>query len=526
LTSIPDYDKIHAIHHYAIYSSFSGGIPMKKHLSLLLALLMLTQTFVSCADSNESADTEEDAVIETAATPSAEETVPEETEISRAEYPDTLPDGLDFNGATVTIHSRGDDEPYYEIWSERMTGEVVNDAIFERNAMVSERLNVEIEAYKGEAWDKYNNAVAAIRSSVMASDGAYDAVAGWSARIPALSLEGLLLDLNDMEYLDFGQPWWNQSAVEELQIAGHMHFVTGHIAKTMLSSMGVYIFNQKVAADYNIENLYDVVREHRWTSDYVYELSSGIYTDLDGNGEKNAADMYGLATSAVNEADGYMQGFRVSMVSRDEEGLPVLDVDTERLASVVESVYKLMWDNPGCYAVTSDGTDLMPFAEDRVLLVTTLVREIVLHLADMESDYGILPYPLLNDAQSEYGTRVADALSLWCIPIDSKDPEMTSAVLEALAAQSYRTVTPAYFDVALKSRYSRDPQTAEMMDLIEQSALINFEALYNESIGNPWFVVRSLMQQKSNNFASYWASNSKVINKKLGQAVAKIQEND
>ncbi len=498
---------------------------MKKHLSLFLALLMLAQAFVSCAESQETTDTAEDTFIETAADPSAEETLPEETEISRENIPDTLPDGLNFNGATVTIHSRGDDETYYEVWSEGMTGESVNDAIFERNAMVSERLNVEIAAYKGEVWYEYNNAVAAIRASIMASDGAYDAVAGWSARIPALSLEGLLLDLNEMQYLDLAQPWWNQSAVEELQLAGHLYFVTGHIAKTMLSAMGIYVFNQKVAADYNIEDLYEVVREHRWTVDYVYELSSGIYADLDGNGEKNAADMYGLTSSAVNDADGYMQGFRVSMISRDEDGYPVLDVDTERLASVVESVYRLMWDNPGCYAVTSDGTDLMPLAEDRVLLSTTRISEIILHLADMESDYGVLPYPLLNDAQSEYGTRVADALSLWCIPIDSKDPAMTSAVLEALAAQSYRTVTPAYFDVALKSRYSRDPQTAEMMDLIEQSALINFEALYNESIGNPWFVVRSLMQQKSNNFASYWAGNSRVIKKKLEQAIKKIEHN-
>jgi len=102
---------------------------------------------------------------------------------------------------------------------------------------------------------------------------------------------------------------------------------------------------------------------------------------------------------------------------------------------------------------------------------------------------------------------------------------MTSAVLEALAAQSYRTVTPAYFDVALKNRYSRDAQTAEMMDLIEQSVLINFESLYNESIGNPWFVLRTLMPQKNSNFASYWATNSKVITKMLQKAVEKIQEN-
>ena len=319
---------------------------MKKLLSVILALLMLAPAFASCAETAENSESVSDTIAPSA-DPAVAETIPEETEITRQNYPDTLPDNLNFDGATVTIHSRGDDETYYEVWSEEMKGEVVNDAIFERNAMVCERLNVEIEAYKGEYWYEYNNAVASIRSSIMASDGAYDAVAGWSARIPALSLEGLLLDLNDMKYLDLEQPWWNQSAVEEMQIAGHLHFVTGHIAKTMLSAMGIFVFNQKVAADFNIENLYDVVREYRWTMDYVYELTSGIYADLDGNGLKNDADMYGFTSSAVNDADGFMQGCRVSMVSRDEEGFPVLDVDTEHLSAVVEKVYNLMWDNPG-----------------------------------------------------------------------------------------------------------------------------------------------------------------------------------
>jgi hypothetical protein len=63
------------------------------------------------------------------------------------------------------------------------------------------------------------------------------------------------------------------------------------------------------------------------------------------------------------------------------------------------------------------------------------------------------------------------------------------------------------------------------MDLIEQSVLINFESLYNESIGNPWFVLRSLMPAKDSNFASYWAKNSKPIGKMLQKAVEKIQAN-
>ena len=139
----------------------------------------------------------------------------------------------------------------------------------------------------------------------------------------------------------------------------------------------------------------------------------------------------------------------------------------------------------------------------------------------MESDYGLLPYPLFDENQASYGTRVQDAVSLWSIPIDAKNPDMSAAVMEALAAQSWRTVTPAYFDVALKYRYSRDAQTAEMVDLIKDSIYINFECLYNESIGNPWFVMRNLMTAKNSNFSSYWASQKKLIDKLLSKAVDK-----
>ena len=65
-----------------------------------------------------------------------------------------------------------------------------------------------------------------------------------------------------------------------------------------------------------------------------------------------------------------------------------------------------------------------------------------------------------------------------------------------------------------------------MMDLIKDSVLINFESLYNESIGNPWFVLRTLMPQKKDNFASYWASNKKVITKTMEKAMDKIRSLD
>ena len=204
---------------------------MKKLLSLLLALIMCAPAFVSCAETEETASQDSTAP---SAVEGVEETVAEETEVSRENIPDNLPE-LDFNGETVTIHSRGDDQAYLEIGIEEMTGEPVNDAVYERNEMVSERLNVQLSPIRAEGWETYNNAIASLRASIMAADGAYDIIAGWSARIPSLSLEGLMLDLLTLPHLDLVQPWWNQSSVEELEIANKLYFVTGNIAKTMTS---------------------------------------------------------------------------------------------------------------------------------------------------------------------------------------------------------------------------------------------------------------------------------------------------
>jgi hypothetical protein len=165
-------------------------------------------------------------------------------------------------------------------------------------------------------------------------------------------------------------------------------------------------------------------------------------------------------------------------------------------------------------------------AQDKALLASCVLSNVVSNLADMEHDYGVLPYPMYDENQQSYGTRVQDALSLWCVPIDVKDASMSFAVMEALAAESWRRTTPAYFDLALKSRYSRDPETSAMMDLIKDSVLINFESLYNESIGNPWFVLRTLMPQKKDSFSSYWAGNRKVINKTMEKAMDKIRALD
>ena len=169
---------------------------MRKCVSVLLAVLILAGSLHSCAGSEPEPDGPASGQ-----TPSPPAETAAETEPGRAETPDNLP-ALDFGGASAVIHSRGDAEALTEIYAEELNGEAVNDAIFERNVSVEERLNVSIECLAGDGWENYDNTVSALRASIMAADGSYDIIAGWSSRIPALSLEGVFLDLNPMNYLE------------------------------------------------------------------------------------------------------------------------------------------------------------------------------------------------------------------------------------------------------------------------------------------------------------------------------------
>ena len=114
-----------------------------KFLSLFLAAVMLLPMIAGCA---ESAGETED-VSGAVSSADGEIAAPDEdaeTEMSRENTPDNLPSDLDFGGLSVPILYRGGVDEQ-EIYVEDLTGEVVDDAIYNRNVSVSERLNIEFQ---------------------------------------------------------------------------------------------------------------------------------------------------------------------------------------------------------------------------------------------------------------------------------------------------------------------------------------------------------------------------------------------
>ncbi len=72
-------------------------------------------------------------------------------------------------------------------------------------------------------------------------------------------------------------------------------------------------------------------------------------------------------------------------------------------------------------------------------------------LREMETDFGIIPYPKYDENQSSYATRLCYYMPT-VVPITIKGERLDRAgvMLEALACEYASNVVPAYYEIALK----------------------------------------------------------------------------
>jgi hypothetical protein len=124
----------------------------------------------------------------------------------------------------------------------------------------------------------------------------------------------------------------------------------------------------------------------------------------------------------------------------------------------------------------------------------------------MEDDYGILPCPKYDESQADYKTVAHDMYSLFCVPITCTRTELAGAAAEAMAAESYRTVTPTYFETALKVKYARDEETSQMLDIALNGVTFNFGVVYSSALSNVGYIMRDLLlfNDVNKSFSAYW----------------------
>lgn len=485
-------------------------------ISMLLALsLVALQMMASCGGGDTSAPNVTDAASE-----------PATEAVTEPQWLDSLPSDLDFGGEAILIRTRGDSNTMNEVDIVEEDGDVLNDAIFRRNREIEDRLNVSIAVSGGESWSDYAKEITTLRASISAGDNAWQIIAGWANSLPSLSLENCFWDLSDMQYLDLSQPWWNQSAVEGMRLCDKLFFVTGDIAfSTVLGSSFVVYVNDRIATELDLESVPQLVRDNRWTIDKMGELTVQAMKDLDGNSVMDENDRWGIVLNYGNNADAFYTASDIHQIIVTD-GIPAFVPDVERLSALMDklSPFYFNGESVGCLATLDGDRQIAMFGNGQALMT---MRELSCAHNDyrsMDDNYTIVPYPKMDETQEHYYSACFNSATIWGIPTDNPNPTTAAAVMEALAAESYQTITPTFFETCMQDKYARNEDTVEMLNLIRANGYIDAEYLYMSAFNYSAQIVRNLVDSsKKADVASYIAKNEKKFHSAVEKMIEKLE---
>ena len=153
------------------------------------------------------------------------------------------------------------------------------------------------------------------------------------------------------------------------------------------------------------------------------------------------------------------------------------------------------------------------------MLFVTFALTDISGLRESEYGFGILPYPMYDEAQNEYNNLISTGLvPTASIPYNNKELERTGATLEAMAYYSVDTLTAAYYDSALKSRYVRDEESGEMLDILFATRVYDLGFIFNW--GGAGEMITKMYQNKKTDFVSQWESIRPAAEAALAEAQA------
>ena len=474
-------------------------IMLKKLIFILMFTAIMLSVF-SCAENTNNNENSQINVNETSSETdetSSDDNISEQVKI----LPD-LPDA-DFEGYEFKIYSKG---PVYNEWSsqdiaaEEEMGEPINDAVYKRNRYIEEKYNVSITEIPSVGGDMVN----AVRQSVAAGDNSYDAVVPNMYDQATLAAGGNLIDLRQVPHMDLSQKWWDPKANTDLTMGNRLFFTVGDLFIMDNDATWLVIFNKELIKDLALENPYDIVRNNQWTFDKLLDMCKGVSKDLNGDGVMDRNDFYGNVSQGENMTAYYLASGE-SYVKKDENDLPFTAMDTERSVSVIEKIYDLMYDNTVSYNYW-DLSDNEPFKitqqmfENNQAVFKITALQLVIRMRNMETNFGIIPMPKYDTIQQEYAHYVHPTSSALSIPVTNHNLDRTGVILEALAAESYYTVRPAYYEISINGKFLRDEESIEMLDIILESRVFDLAMCFGW--GGLGGVLEEMYRPKNRNFVS------------------------
>jgi ABC-type glycerol-3-phosphate transport system substrate-binding protein len=319
--------------------------------------------------------------------------------------------------------------------------------------------------------------------------------------------QGFLHTWEQLPYADLSLPWWQQDANSVFRLNNKQFAAVGAHSLAMYSRGFVMLYNKDMFADLGItENLYNLVREGKWTADKFAETAKQAVTDLNGDGAMDGSDRYGMSTAVKLHFGSLITGAGVKYIDTDEQGNPYFAIPGNVYAlDVMQKILNLHKDTNIFLKVANDvhggsGDGQIVFGNQQALFVGVSTKGIA-NFRDYEFDIGILPYPKYSEQQENYYTLTSGTgVSVLPVTMDTARFEKVGLLIEALARDSYRGVLPAYKETTLKTKYARDEDSSDMLDIIFGS--LTFDLGLSVFPGDTYYAYMENYLRMNDNFVS------------------------
>ena len=423
---------------------------MKKFGLYLLIAAMLTQ-LAACGSGTTPQETEAEAVTET-------------TETTRIQH--SLPDELDFGGASFTAAFIGNIPDNY--FAMESSSDNMIAAVYRRTKKTEDFLGVNISYVSPVTTNDFS-------TLYKSGDDVYQMLFLSDMVHPlTFTTSGYLYNLDSMPYLELSAEWWNYKQMQTLQLGKYPYFA---VSDFMITTPAAILFNRNMITDNNLENPYDLVLNGTWTLDKLIQMAGAVVNDINGDGDYAGEDDIVGGMISGGGAVTLFTGCGQLISAKDETGRLVLILKSEKTLDIVDKLSTFARIPGG--NVSKDNTTLnigiKSFSSGTVLFKDGSPGDMA-NVTDYDFDTGIVPVPKYNEDQKEY--MCYDWSGLMGISNAIKNPEMVGAVLEFLSWDSKNEVFPTYYDVLLKTRYSSDLETREMMNIIFDSIIYEVGGVY------------------------------------------------
>lgn len=293
-----------------------------------------------------------------------------------------------------------------------------------------------------------------------------------------------------------------------------------------LDARGFYLnlMNHQLYNSMNYEeDIYDIIRSGNWTLERMNEMiRDAAYNEV---GESR---VFGFATSR-HQLWQFYYGCNELLLAERASGQFTLEYDMEKTANMAESVYKILigdqtlvteWWNSSFTG--SDAWRL--FSSGQVLVQTFDLGAFGYLIHDLPFETAFVPNPKYNSEQEKYVSICGSGFV--GIPVDVKDPECCSLILEALNQHSYNNFRKVYLDNYFSYTLAQNPNDYEILNMLLENTVYDLGFQLDQqgvTTGKALNMFQTvILENRSTNVTSYIRSNLESCLKAFEEQIANI----